>query len=142
MQQEGDIRRTPITIVHGRNDTLIPVTFTSRPYDAQLLQNRHPHSQASYIEVTNAKDFHAFLGFAGYDTRYVPLHVYFNRALDAMYSHLTQGTALPPSQVVRTIPRGGTASTSDYARECPAWSPAPPAGDRITFSGNTLTIPD
>ena len=143
VQQEGDIRRTPIIIVHGRNDTLIPVNFTSRPYYAQLLQNRHPHSQASYIEVTNAQHFDAFLGFAGYDTRYVPLHVYFNRALDAMYSHLTQGTALPPSQVVRTTPRGGAPPAPAITpANVPAWSPAPPAGDRITFSGNTLTIPD
>ena len=121
VQQEGDIRRTPIIIVHGRNDTLIPVNFTSRPYYAQLLHNRHPHSQASYIEVTNAQHFDAFLGFPGYDTRYVPLHVYFNRALDAMYSHLTQGTALPPSQVVRTTPRGG-------ASPAPAITPDQRAG--------------
>ena len=143
VQQEGDIRRTPILIVHGRNDTLIPVNFTSRPYYAQLLQNRHPHSQASYIEVTNAQHFDAFLGFPGYDTRYVPLHVYFNRALDAMYSHLTQDTALPPSQVVRTTPRGGASPAPAITpANVPAWSAAPPAGDRITFSGNTLTIPD
>jgi hydroxybutyrate-dimer hydrolase len=142
VQQEGDIRRTPIIIVHGRNDTLIPVNFTSRPYYAQLLQNRHPHSQASYIEVTNAQHFDAFLGFAGYDTRYVPLHVYFNRALDAMYSHLTQGTALPPSQVVRTTPRGGPPAPMITPDNVPAWSPTPPAANRITFSGNTLTIPD
>ena len=118
VQQEGDIRRTPIIIVHGRNDTLIPVNFTSRPYYAQLLQNRHPHNQISYIEVTNAQHFDAFLGFPGYDSRYVPLHVYFNRALDAMYSHLTQGTALPPSQVVRTTPRGGPPVPAITSSQC------------------------
>jgi hydroxybutyrate-dimer hydrolase len=142
-QEEGEIRKTPVIIVHGRNDTLIPVNFSSRPYYVELLRNKHPHDQISYIEVTNAQHFEAFLPFAGYDTRYVPLHVYFNRALDAMYAHLTQGTALPPSQVVRTTPRGGTSPAPMITpANVPTWSPNPPPANRITFSGNTLTIPD
>jgi hydroxybutyrate-dimer hydrolase len=68
--------------------------------------------------------------------------VYFNRALDAMYSHLTQGTPLPPSQVVRTTPRGGPPAPMITPDNVPAWSLTPVVGDRITFSGNTLTIPD
>jgi hydroxybutyrate-dimer hydrolase len=50
-------------------------------------------SKVSYIEVENAQHF---------DTRFVPLHVYFVRAMDAMYATLKSGAALPPSQVVRT----------------------------------------
>ena len=61
--------------------------------------------------MTNAQHFDGFIGLPtllpGYDTRYVPLHVYLNRALDAMYAHLRHGKPLPPSQVVRTTPRGG-----------------------------------
>ena len=38
----------------------------------------------------------------------MPLHLYFNQAMDPMYDHLKNGTALPASQVVRTTPRGGT----------------------------------
>jgi hydroxybutyrate-dimer hydrolase len=142
-QQQGEIRKTPVLIVHGRNDTLIPVNFSSRSYYVELLKNKHPHDQISYIEVTNAQHFEAFLPFPGYDTRYVPLHVYFNRALDAMHAHLTQGTNLPPSQVVRTTPRGGTSPAPMITpANVPTWLPNPPAGSRITFSGNTLTIPD
>jgi hypothetical protein len=59
-------------------------------------------SRLRYIEVTNAQHFDSFLPFAGYDTRFVPLHLYFNRAMDAMWAHLKNGTALPGSQVVRT----------------------------------------
>jgi hydroxybutyrate-dimer hydrolase len=143
VQQPGDIRRTPVILVHGRNDTLVPVNFSSRPYYAQLLRNRHPNSQLSYIEVTNAQHFDAFLGFAGYDSRYVPLHVYFNRALDAMYAHLTEGTPLPPSQVVHTTPRGGPSPAPAITpANVPPWSLSPPASSRINLSGNTLTIPD
>jgi hydroxybutyrate-dimer hydrolase len=142
VQQKGDLDRIPTIIVHGRNDTLVPVNFSSRPYYAQVLRTSHPRAQVSYIEVKNAQHFDAFLGFPGYDTRYIPLHVYFNRGLDAMYNHLTGGTPLPPSQVVRTTPRGGPPAPAITPANVPAWSPAPPAGDRITFSGNTLTIPD
>lgn len=143
VQQKGDLRRMPTLIVHGRNDTLVPVNFSSRPYYAQLLRSAGPKSKLSYIEVTNAQHFDAFLGFAGYDTHYVPLHVYFNRALDAMYAHLMQGTALPPSQVVRTTPRGGTSpAPAITSANVPEWSAAPPAADRITWDGKTLRIPD
>ena len=72
-------------------------------------------AKLSYIEVTNAQHFDAFIGNAalpGFDTRFIPLHVYFNRAMDAMYDNLKNGKALPPSQVVRTTPRGGTAGAA------------------------------
>jgi hydroxybutyrate-dimer hydrolase len=95
----------------------------------------------SYVEVTNAQHFDAFLPFPDYATRYIPLHVYFNRALDAMYDHLTKGAALPPSQVVRTTPRGAGAPAITPAN-VPAWSGSPMAGDRISFDGKTLYIPD
>ncbi len=37
----------------------------------------------------------------------MPLHVYGIQALNMMYDHLKHGAPLPPSQVVRTMPRGG-----------------------------------
>ena len=144
VQQRADLNGKPAIIVHGRNDTLIPVNFNSRPYYALNKQREGRRSRLSYLEVTNAQHFDAFLPFPDYATRYIPLHVYFNRALDAMYEHLTQGTALPPSQVVRTTPRGGTPGTAPAITPAnvPAWSAAPAAGDRIVFDGRTLTIPD
>jgi len=102
-------------------------------------------SNLRYYEVTNAQHFEAFIGLlAGYDTRFIPLHVYGIQALNLMYDHLKNGTALPESQVVRTIPRGGVPGAA------PAITPAnvPPialhaaAGDRIIFEDNTLQVPD
>jgi hydroxybutyrate-dimer hydrolase len=143
VQQRGDLNRKPAIIVHGRADTLVPVNFSSRPYYARNQQIEGRRSRLSYIEVTNAQHFDAFLGFPGYDTRYVPLHVYFNRALDAIYDHLTRGAALPPSQVVRTTPRGGAFPAPQITpANVPEWSVTPPAADRITFDGTTLAIPD
>ena len=110
----GNLRGKPVIIVHGRADTLIPVNHTSRPYFG-LNKTAESASRLSYIEVTNAQHFDAFIdnpATPGYDTRVVPLHVYFNRAMDAMYDHLKNGAPLPGSQVVRTTPRGGTAGAA------------------------------
>jgi hydroxybutyrate-dimer hydrolase len=142
----GNLRGKPAIIVHGRADTLIPINHTSRPYFA-LNKANDGSSKLSYIEVTNAQHFDAFIDNAavpGYDSRLVPLHVYFIRALDAMYNHLKNGAALPPSQVVRTTPRGGTpgAAPAITAANVPAIAATPVAGDAITFGNNTVTIPD
>ena len=106
------------------------------------------HSRLSYIEVTNAQHFDTFIGLptllGGYDTRYIPLHVYLNRALDAMYAHLRHGQPLPDSQVVRTVPRGGSpgAAPAITADNVPPISRHPAAGDAIRMHGNTLVVPD
>jgi hydroxybutyrate-dimer hydrolase len=104
-------------------------------------------SRLSYIELTNAQQFDAFIDSAllpGYDSSLVPLHVYFIRALDAMWANLTQSVPLPPSQVVRTVPRGGTpgAAPAITSANVPPLSASPVAGDRITFSNNTVVVPD
>lgn len=61
-----------------------------------------------------------------------------------MWANLTQGGPLPPSQVVRTTPRGGTpgAAPAITTANLPTISNTPAAADQITFSGNTVTIPD
>ena len=99
------------------------------------------NGNARYIEVTNAQHFDAFLGFPGYPDRYVPLHGYLIQALNAMHAHLTAGTPLPPSQVVRTVPRGAGAPAITAAN-VPPIAAAPPVGDRIGYSRGTLQIPD
>lgn len=146
VQRSGKLQGKPTIIVHGRNDALVPVNHASRPYVAQSKAHEGAGSKLSYVEVTNAQHFDAFIGNAalpGYDTRFIPLHVYFNRAMDAMYDHLKSGKALPPSQVVRTTPRGGTpgAAPAISTANVPAFSASPTAADAITFSGTTLTIP-
>ena len=143
----ANLRGKPAIIVHGRSDTLVPVSFTSRPYYGQNKITEGASSKLSYVEVTNAQHFDAFIDNAalpGYDSRFVPLHVYYNQALDRMWAHLTQNAPLPPSQLVRTIPRGGTpgAAPAITAANVPPISSTPATGDLITFSGTTVTIPD
>ena len=143
-RRNGNLKGKPAIIVHGRSDALLPANHHSRPYTALNKQVEGNSSQLSYIEVTNAQHFDAFNTVAGFDNRYVPLHVYLNRAMDAMWAKLKNGTALPPSQVVRTVPRGGTAGAAPAitAANVPAIAASPAAGDAITMSGTTLVIPD
>jgi len=143
----ANLHGKPAIIVHGRNDGLIPVTFTSRPYFGQNKIVEGTASQLTYIEVTNAQHFDTFIdnpAVRGYDSLFVPLHYYFVQAMDAMYARLKSRTALPPSQVVRTVPRGGTpgAAPAITRANVPPISAAPAAGYQITFSNNTVTIPD
>jgi hydroxybutyrate-dimer hydrolase len=64
--------------------------------------------------------------------------------MDRMWANLTQNVPLPPSQLVRTIPRGGTpgAAPAITTANLPPISSTPAAADQITFSNNTVTIPD
>ena len=149
-QLTARLKDTPAIIVQGRADTLIPVNHQSRAYYAKNQSTAKGASNVRYVEVTNAQHFDAFLPggavFGGYEQRFLPLHVYFIRAMDAMYAHLTQGTPLPPSQVVHTIPRCGPpypcVAPTITAANVPPIEANPPASARIEFSGKTLYVPN
>ena len=141
----GNLRGKPTLIAAGRSDALVIPNHNARAYAAFNKSVEGAGSQLRYIEVTNAQHFDTLIPQSGLDTRFVPLHLYFNRSMDAMYDHLTTGTALPPSQVVRTTPRGGTpgAAPAITAANVPNFVAAPAAGDRIDFVGSsTLSVPD
>lgn len=142
----GNLRGKPAMIVHGRADPLLPVNHTSRPYLALNKAVEGAASQLRYIEVTNAQHFDGFIALQGvlpgYDTRFVPLQVYLNRALDGMYDHLRTGAALAPSQVVRTTPRGGTPGSAPpiTAANVPPAVSTPSSADRISVEANSVSV--
>lgn len=143
----GKLRGKPALIVHGRADVLAPVNHTSRAYFGLNQRVEGGASGLSYLEVENAQHFDAFIGmltFAGYDTRYIPLHVYFLRALDAMFDRLLLGRPLPESQVVRTQPRGGVPGVAPQitALNVPPIPRVPASGDQINFIAGSVTVPD
>ncbi len=97
--------------------------------------------------MTNAQHFDAFIdnpALPGYDSMFVPLHYYFNQALDLMYAHLASGGPLPPPQVVHTVPRGGTpgAAPQITTANVPPIQANPASANLITFANSTVTIPD
>ncbi len=138
----GNLQGKPAIIVHGRDDTLVPVNFTSRPYFGLNKIVEGSKSKLSYIEVANAQHFDAFLGFPGYNARLLPLHRYFVQAMDMMYANLKTGAALPASQVVRTTPRGLTGAVANpiTPANVPPIVVAPAAADQITFANNVVTV--
>jgi hydroxybutyrate-dimer hydrolase len=141
---QAKLHGLPTVIVQGRSDALLPVNHTGRAWFGrnQLLDPQA--GTVRYIEVTNAQHFDSFIGFGGllgYDTRFVPLHPYLNRALDAVWAHLREGAALPPSQVVRTTPRPTSTTPISWAN-VPPMSGMPPTQDQIVTSGSTLVVPD
>lgn len=149
VQLSGQLRGKPTIIVAGRNDTLVPVNHAARAYygRTQLAAAASDAAKVRYIEVTNAQHFDSFIGLGAitnYDNRTVPLHPYLTHALNAMWAHLTSGTALPPSQVVRTTTRGGTAGAAPAitAANVPAPSTAPAGADQISVTGGVLRVPD
>ena len=147
-RRNGNLRGKPTIIVHGRADALLPVSHTSRPYAALNRKVEGDASRLRYVEVLNAQHFDSFIGLPtvlpGYDTRYVPLHVYLNHALDAVYDHLATGKALPASQVVRTVPRGGTPGSAPAieAANVPPLAVTPAAGNAIAITAGAIAIPD
>jgi hydroxybutyrate-dimer hydrolase len=148
VKRSGNLRGKPAIIVHGRADNLVPVNHASRPYYGLNKMVEGRDGNLRYYEVTNAQHFEAFIGIqpllAGYDTRFIPLHVYGIQALNLMYDHLKNGAPLPRSQVVRTLPRAGTPGAADpiTAENVPPIAQHPAPGDRIRFRNNTVHVPD
>lgn len=143
VQVDAKLGSKPTIVVAGRSDTLIPVNHAARAYFG--MSQKAGSSALRYYEVTNAQHFDAFIDLLpGYDNRLVPLHVYFNQALDLMYAHLKNGTALPASQVVRTTPRGGSAGSAPAisTSNVPSIATSPAAGDVITYASGTVSVPD
>src|SRR5690606_18075115 len=141
VRASGNLRGKPAVVVTGRADAILPINHTSRPYFGL---NRRVEGEASglhYYEVLNAQHLDVLNGFPGIAERYIPLHHYYFQALDLMYDHLRHGTALPPSQVVRTVPRGSL-TTPLAAANLPAIAATPAAADLIEFADNQVRIPD
>jgi len=140
----ANLRGKPAIIVAGRSDALVPVNHNARAYTALNRSIEGAASGLRYIEVQNGQHFDAFLPFSGFDTRFVPLHPYFNQAMDAMWAHLKSGAALPASQLVRTTPRGGLpgAAPAITAANVPSFVATPAAGEQIGFSGTSITVPN
>ena len=132
--------------MHSRNDGVVPPNHSSRAYFGvnQIVEGKR--SNLHYYEVTNANHLDAFIPFfPGFQERFIPLHFYFDQAVSIMHDHLKNGTPLPPSQVVRTVPRGDALPDITLAN-VPPISENPDDADRISLKKEKrmviLNIPD
>lgn len=99
----------PVTVIHGVDDGLIPMAFTSAPYVANA---RAAGRDVRFWQVRNAQHFDAFLGLPDYGARYLPLLPYVYVALDRTLAMLEGDPALPGALDIRdatfqTVPRAG-----------------------------------
>lgn len=93
----------PVIVIHGIDDGLIPMAFSSAPYVAHA---KAAGGDVRYWQVRHAQHFDAFLGLPDYGARYVPLLPYVYAALDRVAAHLDDGAALPDDAAIETTPRG------------------------------------
>lgn len=150
LRYSGNLKGIPGIIVQGRNDGVLPPNHSSRAYYGvnQIVEGHR--SNLHYYEVTDANHLDTFIPFfPGFQERYIPLHYYFDQAVSLMYDHLKNGTPLPPSQVVRTVPRGRNADGTipDITpANVPPISNSPEEEDRIRIEKHgrkvILNIPD
>lgn len=90
--------RAPFTlVVHGIDDGLVPVAFTSRPYVAAARANG---AKLAYWQVRRAQHFDAFLAVPAMRARYRALLPHAYEAMDAVWAMLAEGG---PTPVDRTI---------------------------------------
>lgn len=129
----GDLGAVPAIVLHGRADSLIPVDHASRPYMATA-QSR---GALRYYEIEGGQHFDSFLMLPDLAAHFAPMQPYLERSLDLMLAHLKTGAAPPPSQVVRTPPRGagplGAAHLGAIQSD--------PGDDAIEVKGGAIFIP-
>ncbi len=154
IRAKGDLRNKPAIFVTGRQDAILPPNHTSRAYVGLNRLVEGPKTRLRYYEVLNAHHLDALtildvlVGVPLFSDKLIPLHHYLFQGLDIMFDHLKNGTPLPPSQVVRAVPRGATGPTVadvpplDEAKNLPAINPSPDSADLIVFSDSVLRIPD
>ena len=146
----GNLKGKPTVIIQGRSDTLVPVNHASRAYVAFNSKVEAAASNVRYYEIQNGNHFDAFLpnaaggGVQGYDALLVPVHYYYINGMDLMWARLKGNTALPPSQVVRAIPRGGSpgAAPAITKANVPKIAATPAAGDAIAAGAGTISVPN
>ncbi|MGA2128365.1 MAG: 3-hydroxybutyrate oligomer hydrolase family protein, partial [Xanthobacteraceae bacterium] len=138
----ADTHGKPVIIVHGRADARVPVAFSSRPYVALNSLIDGPDTRVRYIELANVQHFGTTI--PGYDSRFVSILPYQLQALDLMYAALTEGTPLPPSQVVHPVPRGGEPGHAPplSVRNLPPISMDPAPEARISVAAGAIEIPE
>jgi hydroxybutyrate-dimer hydrolase len=139
VRASANLHGKPVIIIQGRSDAMVPPNHGARAYAALNSLVEGAGSQLRYVEVAHANHFDIFASTL--PSAIVPLQPYLLEALDAMYAHLKEGTPLPASQVVRTLPRwSGLVPMSRL--NVPHIPVLVAPADRIRTGPGLLSIPD
>ena len=91
----------PVIVIHGRQDGLIPASFSARPYVAAA---REAGAEALvYWEIDGAQHFDSLVPFPGMNTRYRPLLPYVWDALDRIDTVLDGEAVLGGDRIIDAI---------------------------------------
>ena len=101
----------PVTVIHGIDDGLIPLVFTSAPYVAQA---RAVGRDVRFLQVRNVQHFDALLALPGHAARYLPMLACVHHALDRVQAALDGRGDWPGDAVIETTPRGGAPLTAAH----------------------------
>ncbi len=139
---DGRLPDRPVVIIHGREDGLVPVGASSRPYVESAL--RQGAQKLSYWEIEHAQHFDAFLAQPAFAARFVPLLPYFYQGLDQVFAHLDGGAVPAPSQVVRSQRRGLDAAGAAIPLTAAHLGSirSEPGTDAIRLDANGLRVPE
>lgn len=127
----GDIHNKPAIIIQGSHDSLVGPNHNARAYMA-LHANRHPkRDNIRYLEINYGQHFDALLSWPEFRQQLVPMHYYFEQAMDAMWQHLKHQTMLPSHQQIMS--HGALKMES---KQLPAIS----TGPAITINSNKVVF--
>ncbi len=146
----GNLRGRPAIFVAGRSDTLVPVNHASRAYvGVQLARGRRAEQPA----LLRGRQRQAL--------RRVPAECrgrwrqwlrrparagarLLHQAMNLMWARLKNNASLPPSQVVRGVPRGGTAGAAPAltSANIPPITATPAASNTITTGAGAINVPN
>jgi len=96
----------PTLLLHGQDDGTVAVGHSSRAYYHRNQQAIGANPLMRYYEIERVQHFDAFLAYPGFVERFLPMHPYFEQALDMMHHHLMAEGPLLPSQLVQSEQRG------------------------------------
>ncbi|TDR23369.1 3-hydroxybutyrate oligomer hydrolase family protein [Marinicella litoralis] len=106
IKAQPEKNQVPTIVLHGQADGTVAINHASRAYYHRNQSSHDANQSMRYYEIENAQHFDAFLAYPGFNQQFVPMHPYFEQALELMHAHLFSAYALPESQLIKTEPRG------------------------------------
>lgn len=98
----ADFNHIPTIIIHGVKDSLVFINHNSRALMAYRAEKFPARDNVHYYEVDNAQHFDSLLGLPEFGQKLVPLHYYYEQAMELMWQHLRNQRPLPPHQRVNS----------------------------------------
>lgn len=101
-QFSANFNNIPTIIIHGVKDSLVFINHNSRALMAYRAEKFPERGNVHYYEIDNAQHFDSLLSLPEFGQKLVPLHYYYEQAMELMWQHLRNKQPLPPHQRVNS----------------------------------------